>query len=269
MKVLVAGADRVDAGKTTFSVGLLERTGAVGYKPRAGNDYWYDHDDYERATSDGRLYGKDARRLVAAGDTRTEPEAINPIHRLWYPDPGGGTGLLGREDRSFLVDRVGDQYVVNETVSLPDELADRLPLDDARSVTSLETFNDVMRRLHARALDALAEQIATTRRAVVESYSDVARPLGGLTPDVVAVVEAGRVRIYDGDRYAKACEVATGGPRTGQLEERVGSVLGLVEPVDAVGLPALGSDERRDPSTVETAYERAYDVLLSTASDGT
>ncbi len=40
MKLLVAGGDRVDAGKTTFSTGLLARTDAVGFKPRAGNDYW-------------------------------------------------------------------------------------------------------------------------------------------------------------------------------------------------------------------------------------
>jgi predicted P-loop ATPase/GTPase len=38
MTVLVAGAHEVDAGKTTVSTGLLARTGAVGFKPRAGND---------------------------------------------------------------------------------------------------------------------------------------------------------------------------------------------------------------------------------------
>ncbi|MEF8791499.1 MAG: ATPase, partial [Haloarculaceae archaeon] len=65
MRLLVAGADRVDAGKTTFSTGLVHETGATGYKPRAGNDYWFDHDDYRRAVDAGRLYGKDARRLAA------------------------------------------------------------------------------------------------------------------------------------------------------------------------------------------------------------
>jgi predicted P-loop ATPase/GTPase len=39
MNLLVAGDRDLDAGKTTFSVGLIERTGAVGYEPRAGNDY--------------------------------------------------------------------------------------------------------------------------------------------------------------------------------------------------------------------------------------
>jgi len=61
--ILVAGGARVDAGKTTFSTGLVAdlaaRAGdAVGVKPRAGNDYWYDHDDYRIASDSGRLYGK-------------------------------------------------------------------------------------------------------------------------------------------------------------------------------------------------------------------
>ncbi len=65
MTILVAGSDRVDAGKTTFTVGLLAHHDAVGFKPRAGNDFWFDHDDAKRALSEGRLYGKDAKRLAA------------------------------------------------------------------------------------------------------------------------------------------------------------------------------------------------------------
>ena len=28
---------------------LVEFAGGVGFKPRAGNDYWFDHDDYRQA----------------------------------------------------------------------------------------------------------------------------------------------------------------------------------------------------------------------------
>ncbi|MFW6376466.1 MAG: hypothetical protein ACOC0F_00675 [archaeon] len=90
MKLLVAGADRVDAGKTTFSTGLLERIGGVGYTPRAGNDYCFDQDDYRHAVDRGSLYGKDAKRLAAASGVAVTPEEINPIHRLWRPSPGSG-----------------------------------------------------------------------------------------------------------------------------------------------------------------------------------
>lgn len=268
MELLVTGADRVDAGKTTFSVGLLEHTGGVGFKPRAGNDYWHDHDDVDLATTDGRLYGKDAKRLVAAGAMDVEPEAVNPIHRLWHPSPNQATGMLGSEDREFLVDRVGDQFVVNDTVSLPNDLSTQLPLDDAHAVSSLAEFNDLMAALHVPALDSLAEEVAATDRTIVESYGDVARPLGDLEPDAVAVVEPSRARLYDGGRYAKGCEVATGGPGTGQLEERVASVVDLVDPEATVQLPPLVSEHQQDSRAIAAAYEPAFDELIRTALDG-
>ncbi|MEF8826448.1 MAG: ATPase, partial [Halapricum sp.] len=183
MRLLVAGADRVDAGKTTFSTGLVHETGATGYKPRAGNDYWFDHDDYRRAVDAGRLYGKDARRLAAASPGDPDPETINPVHRLWTPVPGPSKGLLGQEGRAVLVDRVGDRgeerWVVNATVDLPRSVREALSLSDAVEVASVAEFNDAMRELHVPAMEALGERIADADRAVVESYADVARPLEG------------------------------------------------------------------------------------------
>ena len=272
MKLLVAGADRVDAGKTTFSTGLVAHTGAHGFKPRAGNNYWFDQDDYLKATRDGRLYGKDARRLAAASPGDVEPEAINAIHRLWHPSPGPGTGLLGESERQFVVDRVGQldgvgEFVVNGTVDVPDSAAERLPLSAAPRVTSLPDFNDLMRAMHADALADLREDIAAADRAVVESYGDIARPLSGFEPDAVAVVEPGRARFYDGRRYAKACEIATGSPGGGQLEERVENVVDLIDRTGAVRLPALDGETRADPEAVADAYDHAYDALLAAAFD--
>lgn len=288
MKLLVAGSDRVDAGKTTFSVGLCRRTDATGYKPRAGNDYWFDHDDYRRSVAEGRLYGKDARRLAAASPGDTAPEELNPVHRLWTPTPGRGKGLLGREGRAFVCDRVrvaadlaesgrppdarpdaavsttatGDAYVVNGRLDLPASARDALPLADAPHVSSLAAFDDLMERLHAPALAALGDRVAAAERAVVESYADVARPLTGFEPDAVAVVEPRRCRVYDGRRYAKGCEVASGSAHDGRLEERVANVVDLLDPVATVPLPALAGDERADPSAVASAYDQAYDALL-------
>ena len=272
MKLLVAGGDRVDAGKTTFSVGLLAHTGARGFKPRAGNNYWFDHDDYEAATEEGRLYGKDARRLAAASPGEVAPEDINAIHRLWHPSPGPATGLLGRAARQFVVDRVGDldgvgEFVVNGTVELPASVTERLPLEGAPRVTSVPDFNDLMAAMHADALGALRTEIDATERVVVESYGDIARPLDGFEPDAVAVVEPGRARFYDGRRYAKACEIATGSPGEGQLEERVENVVDLIDRTGAVRLPALDGSTRSDPAAVADAYDHAYDALLATAFD--
>jgi predicted P-loop ATPase/GTPase len=269
MKLLVAGAAAVDAGKTTFSVGLCHESGAAGYKPRAGNDYWYDHDDYRRAVDDGRLFGRDAARLAAASPGDPAPETINPVHRLWLPAPGHGTGILGREDRTFAVDRVttaeGDAFVVNGSVELPSAAQESLPLSEAPRVRSLPAFNDLMERLHRLAMARVGERIRAADRAVVESYADVARPLADLEIDAVAVVEPRRVRVFDGERYLTACDVASGSAREGRLEERVSNVLDLVEPAATAELPALTGDERADPAAVADAYAPAYEALLATA----
>ncbi len=270
MTLLVAGGQRVDAGKTTFSTGLLARTGAVGFKPRAGNNRWFDQDDVARALADGRLYGKDAKRLVAASPGDLAPEDVNPVHRLWQPAPGSGTGLLGQDDREFVVDRVGDAWVRNGTVEVPDSLRSTLPLDPAAdrvaTVTSVAELNEVTAGLHIPALDGLAERIAGVDRAVVESYGDVARPLRDIDPDGVAVVEPGRARVYGGERFRTACELATGSPGEGTLEERVETVVDLLEPEARLDLPPLGSDERSEPDRVAAAYEAAYDRLLAVAN---
>ncbi|EMA64744.1 hypothetical protein [Halorubrum lipolyticum] len=290
--VLVAGGARVDAGKTTFSTGLVAslatRAGdAVGVKPRAGNDYWYDHDDYRIASDAGRLYGKDARRLAAAG-TRplpavgdrsppeaVTPESINPVHRLWRPTPGR-TGMLGDADRTFLCDRVttedGSRFIVNGAAEaaglLPDGLADRLSLGGATRVDDVAAFNDAMAADYLPSFDRLAARVAAAPvPVVVESYADVAGPLprdGPVEPDAVAVVDPGRARVYAGDRYAKARAVASGSPREGTMEEHTGTVTEMIEPLETVALPALSGDERGDPNRIAERYDHAYEAVLDT-----
>ena len=287
---LVAGGARVDAGKTTFSAGLVahlaERAGdAVGVKPRAGNDFWFDHDDYRVATDAGRLYGKDARTLAAA-NTRTlaaadgdspspsavTPESVNPVHRLWRPTPGR-TGMLGDAGRTFLCDRVatdsGTRFVVNGAAEdaglLPDGLTERLPLADATRVRDVPAFNEVMAEAHLPAIERLAARVARTPvPVVVESYADVAGTLprdGPVAPDAVAVVNPGRVRVYAGDRYAKARVVAAGSPREGTREEHVDAVTEMIEPLATASLPALPGDVRGDPDRIAAAYGPAYATL--------
>lgn len=264
MNLLVAGGRDVDAGKTTFSVGLLARTGGVGYKPRAGNDHWYSHDDLLAAAEDGTLYGKDARRLAAASAGVDSPAAINPIHRLWRPVPGGVGDVLGREGREFLLDRVGDTYVLNVRADVPGIVRESFPLRDAIEVATLPEFNDVMASHHREAQATLTEAIIDRSLSVVESYGDIARPLQSLSHDAVAVVEPGRVRIYDGERYDKGCSVAGGSVAddAGQLEERVADVCELIDPVAVCSLPPLSAADRHDPKAVAEAYGHAYDELL-------
>ena len=278
MRLLVAGADAVDAGKTTFAVGLAARLRAAGsrprvFKPRAGNDRWFDHDDVRRATGDGRLYGKDIDRLLRAAGSDASHELRNPIHRLWRPTPGE-TGLLGEADRTFLVDRVrtadGGEWVVNGTAKIPSRLHEALPLADARRVDSVRAVNDAMRELHLPALDRLADDVREAGDAdvaLVESYGDVATPLRKISFDAVAVVDPGRCRVYDGDRWALAREAATGGREEGTLEVGVDRVTDMLDPLSTQDPRPLTDEERADPDAVASAYSPAYDDLLA-AADG-
>jgi len=275
MRLLVAGADRADAGKTTFSVGLLARLRAdgaapLGVKPRAGNDWWFDHDDAREALAAGRLHGTDAARLAAASAGDQRVGAINPLHRLWRPTPGE-SGLLGEPGRTFLLDRLtlpgGESFVVNGGAEaaglLPECVRDALPLSGARRVESVAAFNDLMADRHLPALRRTAERVERVPAAVVESYADVALPLPDVAFDAVAVVEPGRVRVYDGERYVRAREIGGGSPRDGAIEERVGDVVAMVEPGATVALPALPEAVRTDPAAVAEANADAYDALLA------
>ena len=279
MKLLVAGDARVDAGKTTFAAGLLASlSAAVGFKPRAGNDYWFDHDDVAAALTDGRLYGKDIATLTAAADSSDRDlreETLNPVHRLWRPTPDR-TGLLGESGRTFLVDRVttaeSQEFVVNGAAEdaglVPDPLVEALPLADAPRVRTVDGFNELMTERYLPAFERVTERIADTDPAVVESYSDIALPVEGIDFDAVAVVGPTRARVYDGERYVKACEIASGSAREGQLEERVDRVIEMIEPVSTHDLAPLTSAERTDPHRTANEYEPVYEALLEQAFVG-
>jgi predicted P-loop ATPase/GTPase len=274
MNLLVAGGDAVDAGKTTFAVGLLahlRRAAAAtprGFKPRAGNDYWFDHDDVLGALDGQRLYGKDARRLAGAEGSDRQPEALNPLHRLWRPTPDQ-TGMLGAADRIFLIDRLrtveGERFVVNGTAELPGPVREALPLSKATQVESIAEFNDLMAEQYLPAFERLAAAVREAPLPVVESYGDIALPLSDVEFDAVAVVDPGRVQVFDGRRWLRSCEVASGSPQEGQLEERTDDVIELTDPVARVSLPALPSEARSDPAAIADAYADAYVELLAAA----
>ncbi len=179
--------------------------------------------------------------------------------------------MLGQTDREFLLDRVGTgenaAYVRNATADLPASAEEALPLEDATPVRSLPEFNRAMERLHVPALEALGERVQRTERAVVESYGDIARPLQGYQPDATAVVQPRQVRVYDGERYARACQVASGSAQEGRLEEHVGDVAEVLQPRATLELPPLGSDARSDPAAVADAYEHAFEAVVATALD--
>lgn len=261
MRVLVTGSARVDAGKTTYSLGLMHTHGMPGFKPRAGSDYWYHHTTYQTATSEGRLYGRDARRLADATPGPHQVETINPLHRLWRPTPAADD-FIGPPDRQFLLDRLGqNDYIVNANTDLPRSAHETLPLTAATRVHTIEDLNRVTEQRYLPALAALVEHINMTDAAVIESYGSIARPCTGLDLDYAVVVEPGRARVYAGPRWLKACDVVGGSAFEGRREQRVSDVTALLEPVATVDLPPLASDELASLERIADAYATAYDHL--------
>lgn len=262
MTYLVAGNHRVDAGKTTFTIGLVNRLDTIGFKPRGGNDYWFDHHHYQQAISEGRLFGKDAERLAAVSSGELTPESINPVHRLWRPAPDGD-GFIGRSDRRFLLDRVGDEFILNAEADIPSSAQDALPLADAPRISTIEDLNSHIQARHLPQLTALADRIENTDQAVIESYGNVARPIRDVSIQRVAVVAPEQVHIFDGDRYLTACDVAGTSPIDGELEERVADVIELLDPISSCRLPPLTTDQLSHPDRIEEHYAAVYDELLA------
>lgn len=299
-RFLVAGGARVDAGKTTVTVGFLSYLShrgvdPLGVKPRAGNDFWYDHDAVRRAFNDGALYGKDVERLAAASGTgldssrdsgtrettetspdttgrspqRTRVTDINPVHRLWRPTPGR-TGLLGEQDRTFMIDRVstreGPVYVINASAEqdgyIPATAYETLSLEDATRVRSIEALNEVTAELYLDAFRRLSTRLETlSRPLVIESYADVAVPLE-IPVDAVAVVDPTRVRVYEGPRFLEARERVAGSPRQGSFESHTDAVTDLLDPDAIHRVEPLAETQRKTPSVVANRYATVYDSLL-------
>ncbi|ESS11117.1 MAG: putative P-loop ATPase/GTPase [uncultured archaeon A07HR60] len=305
-RFLVAGGARVDAGKTTFATGfcsylLRQDVNPLGVKPRAGNDFWHDYDAVRSALSEGALYGRDVARLAGAGGTPLEASStdddesshsrgqasspmettetarlsrhhltdINPIHRLWRPTPGE-TGLLGEQDRTFLIDRVatqdGVEYVVNGSAEqrgvMPSEIFDALELEGATRVTSVEELNQITAEVYLDASRRLVSRLeAATRPLVIESYGDVAVPLE-LPVDAVAVVDPSRVRLYRGSSFLKSRDRVAGSPREGRFETHTAAITDSLDPVAVQSLSSLSRGARENPEQVASRYADIYARLV-------
>src|SRR6056297_4282054 len=125
MRILCCGLRQIDAGKTTFTSALLQYLGEHDYdvcpfKPRAGNDIWYDWPIVREALEKGTIYGHDVSVLGPLATKPIKREIISPTHRLWMPssDDSGWKNIP-----QFLMDRinVGENQIlgINRTVDMP------------------------------------------------------------------------------------------------------------------------------------------------------
>ncbi|MDF2955941.1 hypothetical protein [Candidatus Alkanophaga liquidiphilum] len=237
--VLIVGLKAEDAGKTTLARALLRylREGGVdacGFKPKAGNNVWYDFDVVYESLSQGRLYGKDAKLLREASETELPEEVINPIHRLWaecYPS---------LEIPDFIADRITIHrriiIVLNALMPVEpevEELLERLCRRASQTfkVARLKELNALAAKYES-AMESAYKEIAKRHEAiVVESYCDVALPWKKLKPDLVLGVEPWRISAYDAEKYVAAVELV------GSTEVSTDNVCPLLKPVKQAKVP--------------------------------
>lgn len=249
--LLVVGLKEWEAGKTTVAQALLLSlhdlgVNAAGFKPKAGNTLWYDYDVVYESLNQGRLYGKDSKRLREASCTDLPEELISPIHRLWATPPHHLKQNLTTLPY-FIVDRVTlwqekseEIAVVNDTLPFSygrEHLVNNLyqAMTEVRHVSNVKELNEVITGYYPRAVEQAYKRISSQHEAVVcESYADIALPWKGLKNlDLVLAVQPGYVQAYSPEKYLSAVSLSAKRKR----EQRTQEVLDLLNPIKTVKFP--------------------------------
>lgn len=250
MELLVTGLRKRGSGKTAVARGLSSYLDAEAFKPFAGNHLWRNWTDISRGLPE-RLYGSDARLL--AGAAGMDVYDVNPVHRVWFPrshNRGGGD--------VFGLDRVWDgeqSLFVNASLDLVgpfEEFEERC----SRVVEVEGTGPEAETRLSAtrRGYELLGGDV------VVESYTDVALPFPGLSPDVVLGVEPFRLHVFEPDGFLNAWEFLRGRySDRGSWEVGMEDVLEVMDPGLSLGLPPVNAS---DLEKVVEGYGPIFEQLL-------
>ena len=268
-RVLIVGLRESSSGKTSLAQAMLlylreKGFKACGFKPKAGNNIWYDYDVIHEALSKGRLYGKDAKLLKTASGTDLPEEVISPIHRLWTLPPLEKT--VFSEVPYFIADRItvcdggcSDHIVIND--ALPSELREEELVQKlcqrsvkTHHVSTLDELNSVVNHYYDYATQKAYEKIAEEHEIVVyESYANNALPWTGIRKlDLVLATEPGRVYAYNSHKYLSAVELS----RNLRKEITANEVCELLKPLKILKIPPCTSDK-----LVEKLKEKISELL--------
>lgn len=247
MNILCVGLKEVDSGKTSLALALMrhlkEKNQAVsGFKPRAGNNLWYDWAIVKESLAEGSLYGHDARMLHETSSHEVTIQVTNPAHRLWLPSYREFTKGIP----NFLLDRLtteeGTLVVKNEQVDVPISSSYFEPLLEEAEVFHISSRDDLRKvtSLYNQA-DAWAHSILTEQfdNIIYESYADIGVPWQGISSiDYVFAITPFRIYVFKGDRYLRAFEVISSFPE----EEKTARIIENIEPIKTINVPPFAED---------------------------
>jgi len=255
-RFLIVGLRESNAGKTTVARSLIiylreKGVKACGFKPKAGNNIWYNYNIVYEALNHGRLYGEGSKLLKEASGGDLPEELINPIHRLWAIPPHNLKQNVHLP--FFIVDRVTlwsrkvkEIVVVND--SLPfrygrEKLVAKLykPNRKIIHIKTLKELNKIVDMFYDKAVELAHRKIAEGHDALVyESYADIALPWKGITDlDLVLAVHPGYIQAYDPDKYLSALNLSS----SLLQEEKTQKVISVLKPVKTVKIPPYTSKE--------------------------
>lgn len=288
--VLVVGFDVVDSGKTTLAASLARALASSGFdvgvsKPVGGVDLWHSPWVLGETERLGLVVSGDALSLARMSEVRDALEEVNPLAFYLAPlDPSRHSwrrasldAVAGDPARRTVYARVtacrGGSRETAHAVNL--EALERLPGAWAERLEGLagrlrpplmrggdELMTSLMGTSSLAAADSCLSTVLERHEVVVvESQSDAAAPTPlSAAADLVVAVAPGKAALVDGDRYAKALNVAgaMGAPHLYRAPEAVH----LARPSLSLDLPPLEDPRTGYPpdsleAIVEAVRERA------------
>ena len=255
--IMVVGLREKDAGKTVVAQAVIEYlkekgVNVCGFKPKAGNSFWYDYDVVYESLLQGRLYGKDAKILKNSSKTDLPEEVINPIHRLWVEN---STYIPINGLPSFLVDRVtisedGKFFIVINRLELEkypecEKFLENLCLNAEKifEVSDVCRLNSIIKEYYDKAVELAYKRIKQDYDIIVmESYSDIALPWDKIeNVKNILAVEPWHIYLYNPDKYLTAVKLSTKLRKEGEISTL--QVKQLVKPAKEVKVAPSRSRE--------------------------
>ncbi|MEF8879788.1 MAG: hypothetical protein V5A64_05295 [Candidatus Thermoplasmatota archaeon] len=248
-KILITGTQR-DAGKTTIACSILSflnknNISSCGFKPKAGNSFWYDFDIISETLKQGRLYGNDAKQLKKYSKTKIQEENISPIHRLWTEKitPRYGQGVPGfildriTLDKKTLIIKNEDSFNKFSGNSLFDKIMNE---SEIKTVSNLKEYNKLIKKYYNKAIKTNHDKHIKNHDAIIyESYRDIALPWKNLSEvDLVLTVKPWIIYVYNGRRYLKSVEM-----NQKYNEVKTDTVTDFIKPIGKIEIPALTEDK--------------------------
>jgi predicted P-loop ATPase/GTPase len=233
MRVLLAGMNSFDSGKTQFAIRLSkllsnEYQSLEYFKPVSGHNYWYKHEHTKVCMNNGLLASLDAIKVRETLNTKIPLELANPVHSLFVPmrlekPMQNLTNTLGLSGSSsiLVMERFSrpDGSSIDTTVLLAQKLVEEerliIGLDEVgmlsrgasiQEISNLEEVQEFERLYFEQYVsEAFVEVEGSADAVVIEGFNNSAWPWEGLkTVDIVLLVSPGHVFSFDPERFRKA-----------------------------------------------------------------